>query len=226
MIFIKTNNQDEGIEYLVNALINALTAHSKLIWLISGGSNIGIAVNVRNQLPDSLLGRLSVALVDERYGKLGHKNSNHQQLIDAGFNFSSIKFEPVITRSNLDFKQTADDYEKRISNLIVGADIVIGQFGIGSDGHTAGILPLSAACLENDRFVAYYRAADFERITLSFRALKMVDQAYVFAFGNNKRETLQKLLDNDAELEDQPAQIFRQFIKESYIINNMIGDNK
>jgi 6-phosphogluconolactonase/glucosamine-6-phosphate isomerase/deaminase len=91
---------------------------------------------------------------------------------------------------------------------------------MGVDGHVAGILPNSPAVLENDELVAYYKASPFERITLSFKALRQLDVAYLIAFGEDKKTALVKLKTN-LSLNEQPAQILKS-IKEAYVYS----DNK
>jgi len=226
MVYIKAKDPVEGVQYLARALRGALSGDSMVLWLVSGGSNIAAAVQVRQSLPTNRLKNLKIGLVDERYGNYGYKDSNYTQLQQAGFDFNNIDFVPVLTTENLSLEQTTNNYQEQIEPLFKRSAIIIGQFGIGTDGHTAGILPGSEATAANERLVIGYKETDFSRITLSFRAIKMVNEAYVFAYGENKRATLSLLHDKDLPLNDQPAQIFRQSIPKSFIINNMIGDSE
>lgn len=226
MVFIRVKDADEGGKYLGLALQGALNKDLNVLWLVSGGSNTQTAREVRQSLPDNRLKNLKIALVDERYGRLGHKDSNYAQLQRAGFDFTNVNFEPVLTSDNLSLEQTTNNYQDHIGRLFKASSIIIGQFGIGTDGHTAGVIPGSEATAVDERLVIGYRGPDFARITLSFKAIKMVDEAYVFAYGEDKRPTLSLLHDKDQPLTDQPAQIFRQSIPKSFIINNMIGDSE
>ncbi len=224
MQFIKVKNPQEGQVYLAQALLRQLNKDQRLVWLVSGGSNIAISKEVRKALPSDKLKNLTLALIDERYGPLGHSDSNHTQLKKAGFDFKGIKFVPVITGDHLSLELAAEDYERRIKSLFKESDMIIGQFGIGSDSHTAGILPHSPASKDDERLVIGYHGPDFKRITLSFKALRMVDEAYIFAFGEDKLPALSLLRGKNQPLNSQPAQIFRQSPPKSFIINNMIGD--
>ena len=224
MLFIKVKDADEAAKYLTRVLLEALNKDAKIIWLVSGGSNSEITVAALNNLPDNKINNLTLALVDERFGKPGHRDSNYHKLQQAGLDFSRVNFEAVLTSPDLNFDACLKSYENRLQTLFKEAAVVIGQFGIGADGHTAGILPHSEACSIDDRLVIGYQAADFQRITLSFTAIKRIDQAYVFAFGEDKRPTLSLLHGKDLPLADQPAQIFRQYPAKSFIINNIIGD--
>lgn len=225
MVFIKANGPSEGRQYLVQALLGALGKNLKTLWLVSGGSNAPLAAEVLRALPDNKLVNLTVAMVDERYGKVGHPDSNQYKLSEAGFDFSRVNFAPILGQERLSLYQTADTYENRLQAMFKESDKIIGQFGIGEDGHTAGILPHSAACRIDDRLVIGYRGPDFERVTLSFPAIKQVDEAYIFAYGEEKSQVLHSLYEKDLALANQPAQIFRQSQAKSFIINNIIGDS-
>jgi len=224
MLFIKVKNSNEGQNYLIKALVKQLDIEQRVAWLVSGGSNITISTEVRRKLPTNKLKNLRVALIDERYGPIGHADSNFIRFQQAGFDFSNIDFEPVLIADNLNLEQTTKDYERRLKDLLRESDVVIGQFGMGIDGHIAGILPHSQACTIDDRLVIGYQAQDFERITLSFKAIRMIDESYIFAFGENKRGPLRSLYDENQPLDDQPVHIFRQSYSKSFIINDMIGD--
>jgi hypothetical protein len=47
--------------------------------------------------------------------------------------------------------------------------------------------------------------------------------AYVFAFGDAKREALQQLRDESLSLDDQPAQIIKQ-LPEAYVYSDQLSD--
>ena len=58
--------------------------------------------------------------------------------------------------------------------------------------------------------VAGYRLPGFQRITLTLRALLMVDVAFAFAAGEDKRSALEILQAQELPLVQQSAQIFKQ----------------
>src|ERR1035438_6742188 len=153
MVFIKVEDHQEGGQYLTRGLLGALDEDLRVLWLVSGGSNATVARQVRRVLPANRLKNLKVALVDERYGKPGHGDSNFTKLRRVGFDFTNVNFKPVLTRENLSFELTVKNYEKHVRQLFEASDIIIGQFGIGADGHTAGILPHSPATVVDDRLV-------------------------------------------------------------------------
>ena len=221
--FIHADTPGTGIQMLVDRICAALKDGKKVLWLVSGGSNIPIAVEamnmIRKEIGDLSLKYLTVTLSDERYGHVGHKDSNWKQLEDAGFNFDGINKIPVLIGKSLE--GTVSAYKKGIikamNEVATSEGLIIGQFGIGADGHIAGILPHSraAAYLEADHtgkdspLVCAYRSEPFIRITLTPVALNKVSAAYVFAFGSSKREAVERLRGQDLSIDEQPAQILK-----------------
>ena len=225
MRFIKIKNQIEATDILFNHLLLSLKNNNSVSWVVSGGSNIDMTVKVFNKLNFDLIQRLTILLVDERYGIPGHPNSNYSQLESAGLDFSKVKNLKVLKSSALSFDETANEYNSSVSQVFEKSDYIIGQLGIGVDGHTAGILPYTSAVLNTKDLVTNYVGKDYSRITMTLNALKNMSEILVFVFGENKKQVLINLQEKDLSYEEQPSMIFRN-IKNVYIINDMIGENK
>jgi 6-phosphogluconolactonase/glucosamine-6-phosphate isomerase/deaminase len=222
MHFMKTADQANGEVDLAEELRKGLFAEQKILWLVPGGSNVPTTVTVMQQISEAPLKNLTIMLGDERYGQVGHPDSNSQQLTEAGFDPGEATFIPVL--ENKPLSDTVADYAKMYDQVSSSSDRIIGQFGIGADGHIAGILPGSPAVL-SEELAAEYRGGGFTRITLTPMALKRVNAAYVFAWGESKLLPLTNLRDKDLSLSEQPSQLLRQF-PEAYIYNDQIGDNE
>jgi 6-phosphogluconolactonase/glucosamine-6-phosphate isomerase/deaminase len=208
-----------GSKVLGDRLTAELTAGKRVLWLISGGSNIIITVTVMQTLPEELTPKLTIAPMDERYGPPRHADSNVQQLFEPGFSPKQATFIPILNGSALE--ATTDAYIDKMAELLYENDVVIGQFGIGADGHTAGILPGSPAALEEAKLAIGYQAQDFSRITLTFPGLRRISAAYAFVYGTSKAAALRDLHDQSLGLDVQPAQILKA-LPEAYIYNNQI----
>jgi 6-phosphogluconolactonase/glucosamine-6-phosphate isomerase/deaminase len=219
--FIKNADWQPGIAALRAKLLEHLGAGERVLWLVSGGSNIAAEVEIMQSLPPELTPYLAVTLTDERYVPVGHADSNWQQLLSAGFDGGQAKLLPVL-QEGLSLKVTQDRYEQLLSIAFKESAAVIGQFGMGPDGHIAGILPQSPAVKATD-LVASYKGADFKRLTTSFAAIRRCTTAYLFAFGDDKKPVLEKLQAGKASLADQPAQILHE-LPEVYVCNDQIGD--
>lgn len=222
MKYILTAGWDDGVADLTDRLVRELGAGRRVLWLVSGGSNIPASVQVMDNISADLSQRLSVTLADERYGEPDHPDSNWAQLMQAGFDGKQATLLPVLQRGR-DFAATITSYNRLVEQAFQGNDVVIAQLGIGPDGHLAGILPKSPAAMEETALVAGYEAAPLRRLTLTFPALRQVAAAYAFAFGEPKRQAL-TALQAAADPVEQPAQILRD-LGEAYIYNDQVGEH-
>lgn len=222
MKFIHAENPTEGIGMLAENLGSALLAGKKVLWLIAGGSNVPIAVEVRKKVREMMSVDksrsldLMVTLTDERFGLVGHPDSNWRQLAEAGFDFENVQKIPVL--NGLEVEETARVWGKEVEKLFNLCEVVVGQFGLGSDGHIAGVLPDSEA-VKSLETVAVTRSKTFTRVTLTLKTVKTISQAYVFAFGESKKEMLQILRDRNVGPEEQPAQILKE-MEEVYLFSD------
>lgn len=206
-----------GAKQLSNQVGQSLDQGKKVLWLVSGGSNIPIAVEVMTALYSHSLENLTIMLSDERYGAIGHPDSNSQQLESAGFKPKGAAFIPVLINKPL--SATTAHYTSVVAKELKQNQVIIGQLGIGADGHIAGILPNSPAADVSDALVIGYTAKDFGRITLTFPALRHLNSAFVFAYGADKQTTLAQLKDEEISIKTQPAQILKA-IQQTYIYND------
>lgn len=221
MIFTKktTNSAIHTISKLLQAQI---LSNKQVLWLVSGGSNIESQIKVMNTLAQKVLdlSRLDICPMDERYGNSGHKDSNIALLLANGLDKKSAKLHDVLSE-NRTFEQTVEQYDSLTRRLIGEADVIVGQFGVGGDGHTAGILPNSPACLESTECVVGYEAKDYWRMTLTKSALLNTDYAFVLAYGENKKSALLKLKQKSQSVCDIPASLIGE-IPHSYVYNDFI----
>lgn len=222
MRYILTDGWEEGIADLTQALVDNLTSGKKVLWLVSGGSNIEASVKIMNNIPDDLGSNLSVTLIDERFGALGHADSNWAQLMAAGFDGKQANLLPVLA-DDLSFEATAARFEELIQSAYCSNDVIVAQIGIGGDGHVSGILPDSPAADVEDKLTTFYESQPYRRLTTTFPALRKINVAYAFAFGDGKKEPLSRLLNEDLPLRQQPAQILKE-IEEAYVYNDQLGE--
>lgn len=217
MKLIKQSGDPAG--RMADVLANALRQHQRVVWLLSGGSNVPISVAAMRQIEPALSQRLVIMQLDERFVGLDSPDSNWHQLAMSGFDPKQAETRPVLV-TGLDLEQTVEQYQQTIQTQFTLADCIVGQFGIGRDGHTAGILPGSAATTATGSVVGY-QAADFSRISLTFAALRRINIAVAFVFGNAKRAALEALVAGNQSLADVPAGILRE-IADSSIYNDQI----
>ncbi len=113
MKYILTSGWDDGVADLTDRLVRELAGGKRVLWLVSGGSNIPASVRAMANISVPLSKGLSVSLIDERWGEPGHKDSNWQQLLQAGFDGKRASLLPVL-RPGANFKQTTEYYGELI----------------------------------------------------------------------------------------------------------------
>lgn len=207
--FVKTESIYLAAEYLAEVLSAQLSSGKSVLWLVPGGSAIAVAAAVGNHLKDQPLDHLTVTLTDERYGPVGHADSNWRQLMAAGFNLPGANLLPVLSGASR--QETTKNFGLKLEKSLAAADYSIGLFGIGADGHTAGILPHSPA-VNATTLTQSYKTENFERITMTPPAIGKLDEAVAFALGPNKWPVLNRLTDTIG-IAEQPAQALKQVSK-------------
>jgi 6-phosphogluconolactonase/glucosamine-6-phosphate isomerase/deaminase len=216
--FKRIISTDEVAEYIANNIKLHLDNSEKVFWLVAGGSSIPIAVETSKLLANSMLDNLSVSLTDERYGPIGHKDSNWQQLLEAGLFLKGAELIPVLEGENLD--DTTLSYAGKLASQLKDCDFSVGLFGIGTDGHTAGILPGSPA-IEAKTLTVWYDGIDYKRVTTTPQTITKLDEAVVYAVGKGKWPVLDKL-DKDLSLDIMPAQLLKR-VRKLTIFNDRKG---
>ena len=208
----------EAANFIFLSILKQLKLNKHVLFFITGGSAISVGVKVvellRNIPNQNLLRNLKVTLTDERYGEVGHKDSNWQQLLDKGFNLPQAKLIPVLTGNNREI--TVEKFNKNLEEEFKNSketEYKIGLFGIGIDGHTAGILPNSPAIDSKDWAFGYDApnfSRNFSRITITPKAIEKLDEAIVWVQGEDKWKVLQSLLKENTAIIKQPAQILKK----------------
>ena len=203
--FKRIDKPRPAAEYLVE-LLQSKARNKKILFLVPGGSALPIARTVLAKLPSAVRMNIAITLTDERYGAIGHKDENWNQLVD-GIELSSYaEALPVNTGAELD--TTEQNYAKNLERLVEWADQVIGLFGMGADGHTAGILPQSAATAATS-YACAYSAEPFVRITTTPLFFKHLDTAVLYAVGEDKQPMIDAL-SRDVSYVVMPAQLLKE----------------
>jgi 6-phosphogluconolactonase len=197
---------EDTVRAIARGLDRALHHNMKVLWLLSGGSNIPIEINVLRQLKHATHHNLTISLIDERFVPIDSPHSNWHALLDAGLSGEKARLEPPIINWELSLHDAAADWAQRLQKALGEADVAIGQFGIGADGHTAGILPHTLGVDEDERLVVGYKGKDFERLTTAPVLFARLDLATVVAMGESKKSVLERI-PNGALPQDQPAQL-------------------
>jgi 6-phosphogluconolactonase/glucosamine-6-phosphate isomerase/deaminase len=205
---------------LSTRIISELRAGKSVLWLVPGGSNISIAVMALSLIKSACrnhLSRLFVTLTDERFGPVGHADSNWKQLIDKGFDIKPTQTIHVLR--GVDPKESARMFEESFKRIKTDVDVVVGQFGIGDDCHIAGVLPDTEA-VDSKKLVVAYETEKYLRITLTLEALKGIDIAFACVFGEPKKEAIEAIVRKSGNLKEKPGLILHE-INEAYLVSDV-----
>ena len=210
MNYIESNDASATVTQIVDTIKGILANNKKVLWLMSGGSGGKVSVSIAKELSGTDISNLYVTLSDERFGAVGHADENWQLLLNDGLSLPGASlYRPLI---GLDRDQTTKQFGQWLTQTLDAVDYVIGLFGIGPDGHTAGIKPNSEA-VNATEFVASFTGEDFERITITPKFITRIDEAVIQAFGEDKFPVIDQLLTQSVSIEQQPAQILKDVPK-------------
>jgi 6-phosphogluconolactonase/glucosamine-6-phosphate isomerase/deaminase len=204
-----------------HGLLRNLVGKNTLLAL-SGGTSPDykrLIVNVGDIVPGA------ACMTDERFGTPGHENSNEFVFRNFGltefFRMRDIKFYRILCGQGFD--ETAVDYNRTIFDLFRQIPKKVGIMGIGANLHTAGIFPNSEA-IRSDKLVVSETVDDRfqKRVTLTLNALGKFTSFIILMFGEEKREALKIMLDeNQQDVEKYPAVFYRISHIKSYLITDI-----
>lgn len=207
MKYVFAKDTEPVIEYLATLIMSQLKQGKKVLWILSGGSGGKVCAEVSKRLTGDLT-NLTTTLSDERYVPLGDKDENWQQLLDAGFSVpGAVVYRPL---QGLDRDTTASNLGQWMEQQLHDADYRIGIFGVGTDGHIAGLKPGTSAVTATG-WATGFSGDDFERITMTFDAIKKLDEVILQAMGADKTTIIDQILHSDLPVTTQPAQILKTF---------------
>lgn len=203
-------NIEEVANFILDPISSNLNLGKKVLLFVTGGSSIAVGVKISEIIKNKNLNNLknlTIMLTDERYGEVSHKDSNYFNLLDKGFNISGAKVIPVLNGDS--FEKTVSDFNSNLEEELAMADYKIGLFGVGADGHTAGILPNSESAY-SPQFACGYKGPDFLRITMTFNSISKLDKAVACILGESKWGVVESLRDKDIPKEEQPSQALKE----------------
>ncbi|HLB50818.1 MAG TPA: 6-phosphogluconolactonase [Patescibacteria group bacterium] len=207
-----------------------------ILLLLSGGSAISILErfalrqNARN---------ITISVIDERYSTDPLVN-NFLQISQTRFYRSAekngVRSMRTVPRKNESLSALALRWEKmlRAWKKRNPRGTIIATMGIGTDGHTAGIMPFA----ENEkiflrrfnnshRWVVGYDATRKKnehplRVTTIIPFLRMIDHAIMFAVGSQKKNVLRRVLQQESAPHYVPARIIHD-MKDVYLFTDQKG---
>jgi 6-phosphogluconolactonase len=150
---------------------------------------------------------------DERCVPPDHPESDYRMAREALLDHVPIPSANIHRiHAELDPAQAADDYEQTLRAFFAGQDTArfdLILLGMGEDGHTASLFPGGQALNEHTRWVAanYVDSLATWRITLTPPVLNAAANVTFLVAGQNKAETLRRVINGPYQPDTLPAQI-------------------
>jgi 6-phosphogluconolactonase len=148
--------------------------------------------------------KINIFQVDEREAPDGHPDRNLSQLFkaiqDSGVETKVNIFPMPVTAENLE--EACEDYSKIIYEVTGDGILDLIHLGMGSDGHTASLIPGDQVCEIEDRDVAM-TLAPYQgrmRMTLTYPIINRAKEILWVVTGEEKAEMVEKLLISDPSI--------------------------
>lgn len=201
----------QAADFLV-AKLRHYSAKNSLL-LLSGGSSVRVPYWAASDLDINVTNRIIVGQVDERYGPVGHADSNWVRMESTGMEPSIFRSTFQMLQSGISAVDIAADYGRKLQHLIDETEYRVAVCGIGENNSLSGIYPMEEEQRFSDLFlgdnlVVNYPTRDYERITLAARAFLQLDEIIVFMEGKEKQQAVENLR-RAAPLHEQPAQLLK-----------------
>ena len=207
--FKTTTKPEDAANFVASSISHQLGLGNRVLFFVPGGSAIAVAVKISDIIRKQPHENLTIMLTDERYGEINHPDSNWFQLKEQGFSLPEAKIIPVLMGAKPE--ETVAKFNENLEQELKLSQYKIGLFGMGSDGHTAGILPLSPAA-QSSSLSSYYNTPTFSRITVTKNVLEKLDEAVLWVQGENKWQAL-KDLEKNIDEKEQPVQMLKKVKK-------------
>ncbi len=213
----------EAGKYISDLL--ALNVDKPVLLLVAGGSSTEVLDYIN---PEYLSSTITVTVTDERFTE-DVEDNNFARMQTFPFYNDLIEVEAFCINTQLFTGDTIDIHAARFEKNIrdwkqeFPTGTIIALFGIGADGHIAGILPgiYNEAdfkkTFDNDAYIAIVDAtgkdAHPQRVTTTFPFMRLVDFPLFYVKGENKRAALEKVLAKEGTLSETPARIIQEMKK-------------
>jgi 6-phosphogluconolactonase len=148
--------------------------------------------------------RVNLFQVDERVAPDGHADRNLTQL------FQAIAGTPMMTQLRIfpmpvlaeDLVEGCQEYMQVLDEVTAGKGLDLIHLGLGSDGHTASLVPGDGVLEVQDRPVACTQHLYQGRIrmTLTYPLLNSAKQLLWIVTGSEKKEMVQRMLQQDPSI--------------------------
>jgi 6-phosphogluconolactonase len=179
----------------------AISQRGRFFLALSGGSSpLKMFAALANE--DVLWGKVHLFQVDERIAPAGHQDRNLTHLEAVLLRHITVpggNQHPMPVESD-DLDAATLDYANQMRELAGSPPVLdLAHLGMGSDGHTASLIPSDPVLEMDDRDVAVTRLYQGRRrMTLTYPVLHRARRIIWLVAGESKRQMLERLLEHDA----------------------------
>ena len=189
--------------YLEQAIREALTHQKSFSLAISGGRTPWEMLKILSKA-DLPWQRINLFQVDERVAPDGHSDRNLTQL------FQAIAGTPMVTQLRIfpmpvtaeDLDAAAKEYTEVLNEVTEAKGLDMIHLGLGTDGHTASLVPGDEVLTVQNRLVACTQNNYQGRIrmTLTYPLLNAAKQILWIVTGSEKQEMVRRMLQQDTSI--------------------------
>ncbi|MFH2020906.1 MAG: 6-phosphogluconolactonase [archaeon] len=204
----KINNPEQFKKKLHSEVKKLLQTKEHLVFGLPGGRSIESIFPLIKDLPWE---RIHVFMVDERLVSIDDMDSNYKLLHDGLFKnmirskrINEKNLHPI--RINADMDNVVKKYSEELRKY-GGFDIVF--FGVGEDGHIAGLFPNLTIDNESEHYFAFTDSPKppSGRVTASKKMLLRAKLGVFLFIGKSKKPAYEKFISKDTVIVDCPAKI-------------------
>ena len=197
---------------LTNDILKHVDQVSSVLLFLSGGSAIEQEVAMLKSFSQSQKERITLSMVDERAVPYESVDSNWGSILQL-YPEIEDEFDYITINPEKDPGEAAIELSTELNTVIVNFDQVIGIYGVGEDGHTAGMQPMdedefTERFLQPHVYACYYEGQDFPRVTTTNAVIKKLDHCLVYAVGKGKKSVLEDLQD-EVPAHEMPSQLLK-----------------
>lgn len=169
----------------------AIEDHGAFYVALSGGSTPKAIFQALAKHADLAWDKVYLFWSDERNVPPTHEESNFHMAMEAGF-----KHLPVSHVYRMKTEEAPEAYEKTIKQVLGTRPFDMVMLGMGPDGHTASLFPLTEALKEKTKWVVtnYVPQKSTYRMTMTYPCLNQAQLAVFYVIGQEKQAMLKEIL--------------------------------
>lgn len=217
----------------LNAVLSTLfTDNHHVLLLLAGGSALDLVPHIDISLCTPLL---TIGPLDERFSTNPEEN-NWMQIMATDFYKNAVKKGCAWIDTRIKRDETPEQLAQRLHTVLYKwmennpEGTIVATMGIGTDGHTAGIMPFPEdphtfqQLFNSEKLAVSYDASGKNphtlRITTTQTFLEQINVAVVYAVGQEKKEILHIIRTEEGTIPEIPGRVLQEMAGEVYLFTD------